>query len=246
MLWSGLLLGFLMGMRHAMDADHLAAVASLATTSRNTRQTLSLGLVWGLGHTTSLFFFGLAILLLDVLIPESVASWLEFAVGVMLVLLGLDVTRRMWQHRIHFHLHDHGDGERHFHAHGHAHQNREQTQTSPQPHHQTTHHRQVEHQHDHPTGLPWRALVVGMVHGLAGSAPLILLTVQTAETPVWGLVYILLFGLGSLVGMGALTLAISYPLRMASQHLTTLYNTICLIIGVVTIGLGGIIMAQHI
>ena len=239
MLWSGLMLGFLMGMRHAMDADHLAAMATFATHSNNTRQTLRLGVAWGLGHTTILFGVGLLVLLLDQMIPAAFTPWLEFGVGIMLVLLGLDVTWRMRKSRSHFHVHDHGDGQVHLHAHSHSGPTSEAHPRPASP----ENHAQAPHHHGH--GLSGRALLVGMVHGLAGSAPLILLTVQSAPNPMWGLAYILLFGLGSMVGMGILSLAISFPLRLASQRMSMLYNTICLIIGLCTIGLGGLMIVQH-
>ena len=236
MLWSGLMLGLLMGIRHALDADHLAAVMSLSTQSKSTHHTIRLGLVWGLGHTATLFLVGLAILVLDVFIPTNVSNWLEFLVGGMLVVLGLSVMHRMWKERIHFHAHDHGDGVQHLHAHGHANDNKN-TQEA------TTAHYKRPHIHMHQ--VSWKALVVGMVHGLAGSAPLILLTLQATSSVVWGLAYILIFGLGSMIGMGVLTLAISFPLRVASSRLTLLYNTLCIAIGFFTVGLGGTIMVTH-
>jgi hypothetical protein len=165
-----LLMGLLIGMRHALEADHVAAVASLATRARSPGETLRLGIAWGVGHTLTLFLFGSLVLILQTAVPERLAQGLEFAVGVMLVLLGADVLRRVIQARLHFHLHQHPGGIRHFHAHAHAGESK---------------HHPAHHVHDHPTGFPLRALLVGLVHGMAGSAALVLLTVETiASVPL--------------------------------------------------------------
>ena len=115
-----LLLGFLIGMRHALEADHVAAVASLATRSRSIGETVRHGAVWGIGHTLTLFLFGSLVIWMDGVMPEQLARWLELAVGIMLIILGIDVLRRIIQEKIHFHAHRHDNGETHFHAHSHA------------------------------------------------------------------------------------------------------------------------------
>ena len=166
-----LLLGFLVGMRHAMEGDHLAAVATLATRSHSLGHTVWQGAVWGLGHTVTLFAVCSMVLFLDAVIPERLALGLEAAVGAMLVLLGLDVIRRLTQERIHFHPHRHQDGTTHMHAHSHQGGGL---------------HDSEHHQHAHPRRFPLRALLVGLVHGMAGSAALILLTLPTAHPRCWG------------------------------------------------------------
>ncbi len=218
-----LVLGLLMGMRHALEADHLAAVASLATRSRGVRGTVLRGAVWGLGHTLALGLAGGLCLLLGMAIPERMARVLELAVGVMLVALGAEVLWRLRRRRIHVHVHRHGDGAVHLHAHGHA----------PREVHDPDH-----HHHPHPEGFPGRALVVGMVHGLAGSAALMLLVVSGAGSPGWGLLYIALFGLGSIAGMAALSAVIALPLRGAARLLTGAINGLELAIGLSTVGIG--------
>jgi len=223
-----LLLGLLIGMKHAMEADHVAAVASLSTRSGSLLETVRQGAVWGLGHTITLFFFGGAVLLLDTLIPENFAQLLELAVGGMLVLLGVDVMRRVIRDRIHFHRHRHGEQE-HFHAH--SHRNCGDHQLDP-------------HQHAHGKGFPVRALLVGMMHGMAGSAALILLVLQTVDSPWQGLLYIALFGLGSILGMALLAAAISLPLRYSARNLTWAHNGITALVGLVTIGFGGMLIYE--
>jgi ABC-type nickel/cobalt efflux system permease component RcnA len=224
-----LLLGFVIGMRHAVESDHVAAVASLATHSHSLADTVRQGAAWGLGHTLTLFVFGSVVLVLELVMPQSMAHVLELAVGIMLILLGIDVLRRLVQERIHFHLHHHTDGEVHFHAHSH---------TGEQNHDVR------RHAHEHPRGFPVRALFVGLMHGMAGSAALILLTVQTVQSPLLGLLYIALFGIGSMLGMALLSFAIAIPLRYSARGMTWLHNGLQGVVGLVTIGIGSMLVYE--
>ncbi len=228
MSFSLLSLGFLLGMRHAMETDHLAAVASLATRSHSMGETIRQGAVWGMGHTLTLFAFGSLVLLLDSIMPETLAQVLEFAVGLMLVGLGVDVLRRLLRERIHFHVHRHADGTLHFHAHSHA----------REPVHPAVHH----HHHRSKGSFPLRALLVGMMHGMAGSAALILLTLQTVHSPLTGMAYIALFGVGSIAGMAALSAIIAVPLRYSATGMTWLHNGLRAVIGVVTLVVGSLMV----
>jgi len=226
-MFSILGLGFLIGMQHALEADHVAAVASLATRSKSGRQTVRQGMIWGAGHSLSLLAVGIAVILLDTVLPATAAHWLEFTVGIMLVFLGADVLRRMVKRRVHFHLHSHGNAKRHIHAHSHQGEGA---------------HIKSNHQHDHPRSMPLRILAVGIMHGLAGSAALMLLVAGSIEDPMIGLLYILLFGLGSIVGMAALSAAIAVPLRYSDSFVTWSYNGLQAIIGVATMTLGAYTM----
>jgi ABC-type nickel/cobalt efflux system permease component RcnA len=217
-----LLLGMLLGMRHALDADHLAAVATLVTRSRSVGQTVWQGVAWGTGHTITLLLFGGAVLVLGLVLPEQAALALELAVGVMLVVLGGEVLYRLWRGRVHFHAHRHEGGTQHFHAHAHEGESQE--------------HNPDRHEHVH--GFPLRAMVVGMVHGMAGSAALILLSLETLRTPASGLAYIALFGVGSIVGMAALSVVIAIPLHLNSQRLNRAHNSLSALVGVGTLLLG--------
>jgi ABC-type nickel/cobalt efflux system permease component RcnA len=232
---SVLLLGLLFGMKHAMEADHVAAVASLATRSSSPGEAARFGIAWGLGHTITLFVFGSAVLLLGVTIPDRMAHALELAVGVMLVLLGADVVRRMWKQGLHIHPHQHGS-ERHLHLHEHA------PAKSSAPH--APPHAHVPHSHTHKKTLPMRALCVGLVHGMAGSAALVLLTLGTIESVWLGIAYIALFGLGSIGGMMVLSFAIGLPLRLTAHKLGSLYTGLTAAIGLLTIFLGASIVWQ--
>ena len=120
-----LLLGFLIGLKHAVEADHIAAVASLNGRSRGARAAAGVAMAWGLGHTLTLILVGLLVIILGVVLSEQIALYLELAVGIMLCWLGYDVLKRLIKERIHFHFHNHTDAQygfiRHFHAHSHTH-----------------------------------------------------------------------------------------------------------------------------
>ena len=226
-----LFIGLLIGMRHALEADHMAAVASLASGTQTLGETVKHGLVWGLGHTLTLFLFGSVVLWLDIVMPEQLAKGLEFAVGIMLVVLGADVLRRVYRDRIHFHTHSHGK-QVHFHAHAHP-------DEKPDAAHSST-----EHQHSHTKTFPIKALFIGLMHGMAGSAALILLTLKTIQSPWLGMLYIALFGVGSMLGMALLSAVIAIPLKASSAKLTWAHNALQIAIGSTTIGLGGWIMME--
>jgi len=222
-MFSLLGLGFLIGMRHAMEADHAAAVATLVTKSQSMANTVKQGLTWGLGHTITLLLFGSMVFLLEAAVPEKLANWLELAVGVMLVGLGCDVLRKIAKSRVHVHVHHHPHQSPHVHVHSHQGE---------------SDHRTPDHHHMHSTAFPYRALFVGLMHGMAGSAALILLTLQQTVTPLQGIIYIAIFGLGSIVGMATLSIVIALPLRYSSRSISWLHNGLQGSIGAVTIVLG--------
>jgi ABC-type nickel/cobalt efflux system permease component RcnA len=215
-------LGFLLGMQHALEADHIAAVSSIAARRTDIRDIVKHGLTWGLGHTLTLFVFAGVAILLGNVIPEQLARPLETAVGIMLVGLGSHVLWRLWRDRVHFHLHDHGDGTKHIHAHSHA------NETIP--------HQRSAHAHQH--GFRWRSLLVGLMHGMAGSAALLVLAVSQVANPVYGILYVALFGAGSMLGMGALSAAIAVPLAVSARWLTWANRSLQGVVGTITIGIG--------
>jgi ABC-type nickel/cobalt efflux system permease component RcnA len=210
-----LVVGFLLGVRHALDPDHLASVATISTSSRTLLDGLKQGAAWGIGHTVTLLLFGGAALVLGLAVPEDL---LEFAVGLMLILLGADVLRRIMKERTHVHRHDHSDRASHLHVHSHAQVDR--------------------HEHSHSPLIPLRALMVGLMHGLAGSAALLLLTVAAAPSITSGIVYIIVFGIGSILGMALLSILIALPLRLSSNRFERAQWNFRLGIGIVTIVLG--------
>jgi hypothetical protein len=215
-------LGFLLGMQHALEADHIAAVSSIAARRSHVADIVKHGLTWGLGHTLTLFVFAGAAILLGHAIPETIARPIETAVGFMLVGLGTHVLWRLWRDRVHFHRHGHGDGTVHFHAHSHA------GETGP--------HARTAHAHDH--GFRWRTLLVGLMHGMAGSAALLVLTVSQASSPAVGLGYVALFGVGSMIGMGVLSTVIAVPLAVSARSLTWANRGLQGTVGLATVAIG--------
>jgi hypothetical protein len=189
-----LLLGLITGLRHSMEADHVAAVSTIVATGKTklSRAPL-LGLFWGVGHTTTLFVSGLIVLLLAISIPEKISGTLEFGVGMMLVFLGATTLtgfntgkflRGMIRRGKHAHVHVHEDtGVMHSHDHD---------------HHQA-------HGHGH------KSLIVGMVHGMAGSGALMLVVLSTINSVPVGLAYIAIFGAGSIASMVAMSALIGLP-----------------------------------
>jgi len=215
-------LGFLLGMQHALEADHIAAVSSIAARRTNVGDIVRHGLTWGLGHTVTLFVFAGAAILFGQAIPEHLSRPLETAVGIMLVGLGSHVLWRLWRDRVHFHQHRHGDGSEHLHLHSHA------GDTIP--------HRRSSHAHYH--GFRWKSLLVGLMHGMAGAAALLVLAVTQVADPVYGVLYVLLFGFGSMLGMGALSTVIAVPLVASARWLTWANRGLQGSVGVITIAIG--------
>jgi ABC-type nickel/cobalt efflux system permease component RcnA len=229
-MFSVLILGLLLGLQHALDADHLAAVASLSTRGGSLGDAARQGAAWGLGHSLTLLLVGGSVLLLGATLGPTLALALESAVGLMLVLLGGDVLRQLWRRRVHFHVHAHGR-ETHFHAHSHA---------------VGDDHARDPHRHAHARRVPLRALLVGIVHGMAGSAALIVLTLGSAGSIWQGLAYIAVFGFGSIVGMTALAVVITLPLRWSARSLTWAHNGLTALFGLLTLSLGALLLEQSV
>lgn len=208
-----LFLGFLIGMAHALEVDHLAAVGAMASGQKSSKKSLVMrGAAWGLGHAITLFVVCATVILLGFSLTGQASAVLEFAVGVMLVVLGIDVLRKFWKKRIHFHAHTHDKGKPHLHAH--SHQNfKEPHKTDP-------------HRHEHPQGFPIKAMLIGLLHGAAGSAGLLALAVAATGNPLAALSYVLVFGIGAILGMAVLSLVVALPLAAAEKHAKILYRTL--------------------
>ncbi|GJL63509.1 MAG: hydantoin utilization protein A [Nitrospirales bacterium] len=190
-LLTSLLLGLVLGITHALDPDHLVAVGTLAAESKNLRRSALLGVIWGVGHTCALGLVGALVLRFKWTIPEQLETGLEAAVGVMIFVLGLHLLWRCWQPwTVHVHEHRH-DGATHSHVHLHGQD-------------------QQAHQH-HILGSRVKALTVGFVHGVAGSAALSLAVMTTMPSMTMGMSYIAVFGLGSIGGMLLMSTIISLP-----------------------------------
>jgi sulfite exporter TauE/SafE len=230
-LISLLTLGFLMGVRHALEADHVAAVAALATRASSARQTARLAALWGVGHAAVLLLVGGLVVALGAAVPEPVARVLEGAAGALLVVLGVDVLVRLRRRRIHFHVHRHEGGVKHLHAHAHA----GVADSDPAP---------VGHHHEHPRGLFLRALLVGSVHGMAGSAALVVLSLRAVSSTAGSVAYIATFGLGAVAGMVLFSLAVALPLRLRGRHLDRVSRGLEAMLGAASVMIGAWIVVR--
>ena len=183
-------LGFVLGLRHALDTDHLAAVSTVLAQRPSFRASGMIGFSWGLGHTAILLLVGAVVLVFRVPVPEPIALAAEFGVGAMLVLLGCMFGLRLVRERWHVHRHEH-DGTQHLHLHSHA--------------------LAEDHGHGHWWHDSVRPFCIGMAHGLAGSAALLLIVLSSARSVSEGLIYIAVFGAGSILGMMLVGMVVSLP-----------------------------------
>jgi sulfite exporter TauE/SafE len=212
-------LGLLLGIQHALDPDHLIAVSTIVSEHKSFKWASLIGAFWGLGHTTTLFIVGLFVIGLRLTIPPRLGSGLELLVALMLVILGLNVLRKSFAaDRVHLHTHSHNPVT---HAHFHVHENPAQ-----------------DHAHPHPFKGMRRPFIVGMVHGLAGSAALMLLVLSTIESPLGGIFYIVIFGLGSVGGMLLLSGIISLPFILTAQRFTVMNRWIRVFAGFASVTFG--------
>jgi high-affinity nickel permease len=224
-------LGFVLGLRHALDPDHLVAVSTLVSERGGGRRTSLVGGFWGLGHAVTLLVGSAVVLALKLSIPDAVAGGLETVVAVMLVALGVRSLRAAVRGtRVHAHRHAH-DGYDHVHLHSHR---------AGHPHAE-----EVGHDHHHLFEGGLRPFAVGLVHGLAGSAGVSLLAVGAARTAAQGLLYAGMLGLGALVAMLALTTLLSLPLDSLRQRFDTLQRSVQLAAGLASAGLGLWMFAVH-
>lgn len=211
-----LALGFVLGLKHALDADHLVAVSTIVGREKSVWRSSIVGAVWGMGHTASLFVAAVAVILLKLTISTRASLTLEFGVGLMLILLGLDLLRRVLKGEISIHSHTH-DGEDREHLHLHA--------GSPDLH--RSHH-----------AVGKRSFFVGLVHGLAGSAALMLFVLTTITNPWIGLVYVLIFGGGTIGGMLVMSAVIGLPFALANRVFAGLVGKIQFAAGLGSLGFG--------
>lgn len=229
--WAVLPLGFAVGMLHALEADHLAAVATLLNDKGNRPAVIARGAFWGLGHTLALFTICTGVVLVGAKISPRVEASLELIVGIMIVALSLQLLWRMRNDHAHIHIHEH-DGSRHLHLHTHS------------PH--GKHSAPDAHAHSHRqtfgallTRANLKALGVGLVHGAAGSAGLLVLMVATTQSFAQSLLFLAIFGIGSMAGMAAVSAAASLPLGLIQSGGIWLRNGVSLTIALGALWVGG-------
>lgn len=215
-----LLLGFSQGMVHATDADHMAAVGTIVSERKSVWRSAVVGGIWGVGHTAALLAVGAAVLFLDLEISERVETLLESFVGLMLIGLGLNVFRKLLKAATaHLHTHEHGEKA---HAHLHIHEKTEKA---------------VPHSH-HGLEFSPRALIVGTIHGLAGSAGLMLIMVPTIDTKVVGILYIVIFGVGSIGGMMLMSFLVGLPFHLTALRFNQFNKGLQVAAGIISLSLG--------
>ena len=232
-----LVLGFLLGLKHATDADHVVAVTTVVTEQRNIWRGLWIGASWGAGHSTPLIALGLIILAFQGIVLdryEAVAPILEFGVGIMLVYLGASVVWNIRKSRLHIHQHAHGGASQHLHVHG-------------------SHEAQIEHGEDierhnkfFALGKPvfrLKSYLIGVVHGLAGSAAVMLVLLLSIDSFWVGFGYLLLFSVGTIISMGAVTVLLAVPFVVTGGN-AALSKVVSVVAGVVSIGFGVALMSE--
>jgi ABC-type nickel/cobalt efflux system permease component RcnA len=239
-----LAVGFFLGMRHATDPDHVIAVTTIVSNQRNSMRAALIGAFWGVGHTVTIFVVGAGIILFNLVIPVRVGLSMELSVAVMLIILGVvnvaGFLRSMPVESIdthnraevtHSHPHSHGD---YVHSHPHAH--------LPESH---------PHAPDH-TPLAWmdrafgrigvyqylRPFVVGVVHGLAGSAAVALMVLTTIRNVHWAIAYLLIFGVGTIAGMMLITMSLASVFTMAGKGRQKFSRRLAFASGLLSLGFG--------
>jgi ABC-type nickel/cobalt efflux system permease component RcnA len=217
-----LLVSLLLGLRHASDPDHLAAVTTLIASDRGhepVKNAASLGLIWGLGHGTTLVVVGLPFVLLDRYLPDGVVQAAEVAIGVMIVVLAVRLLIRWRRGMFHAHHHVHPGGDPHRHLHGHA----------GEPSH--------GHSHKTPLRTPVSAYAVGLVHGVGGSAGLTLLLIAAIPEPALATGAVFIFALGTALSMALLSTAFGFalargPVASHFEHLVPAFGVLAAAFGI--------------
>lgn len=220
-LFATLLLGFILGLRHALDIDHIVAVSTLVAREKNFWRSTRIGAIWGLGHTATLLVMGLLIIVLGLHISEGLAFWLQMAVAAMLIFLGAKTLWDIKTGRGHFCTHHHQDGATHTHFHRHG----EHACAKSLSHHKPNE-ADNKQQTQRPTAANLQSFWVGMIHGLSGSAELMLLILATIRYPAWALAYIASFGAGMIVAMFAITSVLSCVFGWAGRQNQVLWMRI--------------------
>lgn len=194
-------LGFALGLKHATDADHVAAVSTVASRHRDLLASAMVGLSWGIGHSATLFLIAIPVLLLRLAIPDRLGLVAEGGVGAVLVVLGILALRDLRRSRVHLHIHDHDHGA-HLHFHSHL--------------------MEAGHEHEHRLALRPRSIVIGLFQGAAGSAALMVVVLATLDSPLAGLLFVAAYDLAVILGILAFSVAIGLPFTMTSSRLPLL------------------------
>ena len=242
------LLGLILGMRHATDPDHVIAVTAILSRERRLAVAARVGVVWGLGHTLTVLIVGAAIIIFKIAIPTRLGLAMEFAVALVLILLGVGAAARVVRKAatrirggsssdeplvVHAHAHSH-EGAMHAHPHVHV---GEHDAVDDAAHHD--HRVPVDALPSFAARRPLlRSFAVGLVHGLAGSAAIALLVLSAIPNPLWATLYLAIFCIGTIVGMGLITTAIATPFMVVSQRASWLHQGLVTGSGLLSFGFG--------
>ncbi len=242
------LLGLLLGMRHATDPDHVIAVTTILSRERRLVVAARIGVVWGLGHTLTVLLVGAAIIVFKIAIPVRLGLAMEFAVAVVLILLGVGAAASLMRKAatrmraslseqeglvVHAHAHAHG-GAVHLHSHVHvgSHENIDDAM-----HHD--HRISADRLRPFAARRPLlRSFAVGLVHGLAGSAAIALLVLSAIPQPLWATLYLVIFCVGTVIGMGLITTAIATPFMVVSRRASWIHQGLVTGSGLLSFGFG--------
>jgi nickel/cobalt exporter len=218
-------LGLVFGLKHATEVDHVVAVTTIVSEQRSVWRAAVVGGLWGAGHTASLVVVGIVVLTLRVAVPEGVAGWLEFGVALMIIALGVNAVARALRGRADAHLHRHRHGVVE-HAHVHFHEpNAGRTEGD------------AGHTHA-VTRIGLKPVLVGAMHGLAGSAALTLLVLAQIDSATLGLLYLTVFGAGSVVGMMLMSGLVGLPFALGARRLGGLSYGLQVAVGALSIAFG--------
>lgn len=218
-------LGLVFGLKHATEVDHVVAVTTIVSEQRSVWRAAAVGGLWGAGHTASLVVVGLFVLTLRIAVPEGVAGWLEFGVALMIIALGVNAVARALRGRTdaHLHRHTHG-GVEHAHVHFHEDGSRDAEPSARHTHAVTR------------VGL--KPVLVGAMHGLAGSAALTLLVLAQIDSAALGLLYLAVFGVGSVLGMMLMSGLVGLPFALGTRRAGGLSYGLQAAVGALSIAFG--------
>ncbi len=226
-------LGFVFGLKHATEVDHVVAVSTIVSEHRNVLRSALVGGLWGMGHTASLIIVGVIVLALRVAIPDFVSSWLEFAVALMIIGLGVNALVRALSRRADAHLHRHiHDGLLHEHLHFH------EAETA-HPGVEARNHSHLLASHSHAIShIGFKPLLVGAMHGLAGSGALTVLVLTQIDSAILGLLYLAVFGIGSILGMLLMSFLVGLPFVLSARRLGNVHYGLQTVAGAFSIAFG--------
>jgi ABC-type nickel/cobalt efflux system permease component RcnA len=228
-------LGLFLGMTHAMDADHIAAVSAMWNRQGGKHGFIRRGLYWGAGHGIAILALCAVLLSTGQALSEQKQAFLELGASLLILYLGGQLIWQMYRRRVHIHIHEH-DGKRHLHMRSHLNDLSEPNATIP--------HDEMAHDHKHASKNPFLALVLGLAHGAAGSGSLMVLTITATHSITLSFLYVILFCIGALVGMGLLAIVVAMPLSLAGTRSTIFGNLFSAITACLCLWTGGTIAAQ--